>query len=97
MSGHVLALRRLLEGGVGGQAFNLGAGGGVTVQELLDEVSKVSGRPVPSVSKPRRPGDAPRLAADNRAVREELGWRPRRDIADMARDAWGWHGGSITL
>ncbi|HEY1073997.1 UDP-glucose 4-epimerase GalE [Brevundimonas sp.] len=89
---HVLALRRLLEGAAGGEAFNLGTGGGVTVRELLGEVARVSGRPVPSVSRPRRPGDAPRLVADNRAARAALGWTPSRDIADMARDAWGWHG-----
>ena len=94
---HVLALRRLLEGGAGGEAFNLGTGGGVTVRELLGEVASVSGCVVPSTLRPRRPGDAPRLVADNRAAREALGWRPRHDIADMARDAWGWHGRSITL
>lgn len=94
---HVLALRRLLEGGAGGEAFNLGTGGGVTVRELLEAVSRASGRTVPSVSQPRRPGDAPRLVADNRAAREMLGWRPKRDIADMARDAWGWHGRAGTM
>lgn len=88
---HVLALRRLLAGGTGGEAFNLGTGGGVTVRELLDEVARVSGREVPSLSQSRRPGDAPRLVADNRAARETLGWCPQRDITDMARDAWGWH------
>jgi len=89
---HVLALQRLLAGGAGSEAFNLGTGGGVTVRELLDEVRRVSHQPLPSVSRPRRAGDPPRLVADNRAARETLGWNPKRNITDMARDAWGWHG-----
>lgn len=88
---HVLALQRLLEGAPGGEAFNLGTGEGTTVKELIAAVECASGRSLEAVPQPRRQGDAPSLVANNAAAGRELGWRPQRDLAAMAADAWAWH------
>lgn len=87
---HVLAVERLLAGGVS-TAINLGTGDGVTVAELLDVVARVTGRKAAIASAPRRAGDAAALVADNTLARLELGWRPRRGIDEIVRSAWTWH------
>jgi UDP-arabinose 4-epimerase len=56
---------------------NLGAGRGVSVQQVLQEVERVVGRPVPHVRAARRPGDPPRLVADTTVARQVLGFEPR--------------------
>lgn len=92
---HVLALQRLLGGAPGGEAFNLGTGAGTTVKELIAAVERASGQALPVVPQPRRQGDAPSLVADNAAAARDLGWRPQRDLAAMAADAWAWHSGLV--
>jgi UDP-glucose 4-epimerase len=87
---HVRAIERLLAGG-DNIAANLGTGDGVTVLELLAAVERVTGRRVPVVSAPRRPGDSPALLADNALARRELGWSPARSIDEILADAWKWH------
>jgi len=87
---HVAAVERLLGGGESLSA-NLGTGAGVTVLELLETIARVTGRKVPTVLAPRRPGDAPALLANNGLAKRQLGWAPRRDIDAIVADAWTWH------
>jgi UDP-glucose 4-epimerase len=88
---HVRAVERLLGGGES-LAANLGAGHGVTVRELLTAIERITGKPVPTITGARRPGDAPALVADNAHARRELGWTPGRAIEDVVASAWRWHG-----
>lgn len=87
---HVLALRRLLGGGASG-VYNLGTGRGVTVRELVAEVEAVTGRGLDPEVAERRPGDPPVLLADIGRARAELGWSPRRSLADALASAARWH------
>ncbi len=87
---HVLALRRLLEGG-GSDVFNLGTGTGATVEELVAAVARVSGRPFEVERVGRREGDAPILVADNSKALQVLGWRPQYDLSKILESAWTWH------
>lgn len=89
---HVAALKRLLAGG-SSEAFNLGAGTGTTVRELVDGVVRATGKSVPLQMAPRRPGDAPALVADNAKARQMLGWAPSRDLDAILSSAWRWHVG----
>ncbi len=90
-SAHVLALEALFEGAPT-TAYNVGVGRGFSVQELLDAVDRVVGRPVPRRVGPRRAGDPARLVADSTRLQKELGWRPRHtDIDDIVATAWRWH------
>lgn len=83
---HLAALEVLERGGVVG-AVNLGSGRGATVREVLAEVERVVGQPVPREVGPRRPGDPPRLVAAIELVSERLAWRPRRGLEEVVSDA----------
>jgi UDP-glucose 4-epimerase len=72
--------------------FNLGIGGGVSVLEVIDACKKVTGKDIPVVEQPRRPGDPPRLIASAGKAQEVLGWRPQfGGIGDIVSSAWSWH------
>jgi UDP-glucose 4-epimerase len=88
---HVLALELLMQGHSGG-AFNLGTGAGFSVREILAAIAAETGREVPHVVKPRRPGDPTYLVADATAARETLKFRTvHSDLPTIIRTAWAWH------
>ena len=87
--GHVAALKRLFDA-PGSFTVNLGTGSGVSVLELLRAYEAASGKTVPHVLAPRRPGDVAACYADPRLAAELLGWRTRRDLASMCADSWRW-------
>jgi UDP-glucose 4-epimerase len=73
-------------------AYNLGTGGGTSVREVIAACERVSGKTIPVVEKPRRPGDPPRLVAASDRIKAELGWRPAFESIDaIVRSAWDWH------
>lgn len=87
---HVLALEALRGGGASG-VYNLGNGRPASVREVIAAVERVTGRTVPWVAAPRRPGDPAVLAAASVRARRELGWRPRFEALDaMVETAWRW-------
>jgi len=87
-TGHLLALDHLIKGGASA-TLNLGAGRGVSVLEAVASIERVTGRKVPSVRRPRRPGDAPALYADPAAARRLLGFSTRlSDMDTMVGTAW---------
>jgi UDP-glucose 4-epimerase len=87
---HVDALGHLLDGGAS-LTLNCGYGHGFSVREVLDACRRVSGVQFPIEEGPRRPGDPAVLVADNRLIRERLGWRPRHDDLDyIVHTAWRW-------
>ncbi|WP_406390455.1 UDP-glucose 4-epimerase GalE [Streptomyces sp. NBC_00887] len=89
---HLAVARRLSEPGFAGDlTVNIGRGEGVSVRELADLVSEVSGLPTEPVIEPRRPGDAARAVASAARMTEELGWTARRGVREMVESAWeGW-------
>ena len=88
---HVLALKLLMQGHRG-DAFNLGTGTGFSVRQILTAIAAETGREVPHVVKPRRPGDPTYLVADATAARETLKFTPAHsDLATIIRTAWAWH------
>lgn len=88
---HLRALERL-SAGTPSQAINLGTGKGHSVREVVDMVARVSGRAVPAIEAPRRPGDPPELVAAPARALEVLGWTSRYpDLETIVRDAWAWH------
>ncbi|MBI1875430.1 MAG: UDP-glucose 4-epimerase GalE [Acidobacteria bacterium] len=87
---HVRALDRL-EGGGSSTVYNLGYGRPYSVEQVVDAVSDVVGRPVPCRLAPRRPGDPAVLYAANGRARQELGWEPRYDdLRTIVEHAWRW-------
>jgi UDP-glucose 4-epimerase len=84
---HILALSASDSG-----FFNLGTGGGASVCEVIEACRQVTGRTIPVVEKPRRPGDPPRLVAASAQAKKVLGWEPKyQDIREIVESAWAWH------
>ena len=84
---HILALSATR-----GDFYNLGTGGGASVRDVIDSCSKITGRNIDIVEKPRRPGDPPRLIASSEKIKRELGWQPQFQSLDaIIESAWKWH------
>ncbi|HEV7501103.1 MAG TPA: UDP-glucose 4-epimerase GalE, partial [Vicinamibacteria bacterium] len=86
---HVGALA--LDTGEPFQAFNLGTGRGRSVREVVTAVERVTGRPVPVTTGPRRPGDPPMLVARPDRAREAMGFAPAwPDLEPIVETAVRW-------
>ncbi|MGH9136839.1 MAG: UDP-glucose 4-epimerase GalE [Acidimicrobiales bacterium] len=85
---HVLAAVRLEEGRSLRPVYNVGNGTGASVIEVIDTVADVLGMDIEPRIAPRRPGDPARIVADGTLAREDLGWKPQHDLADMVSGAW---------
>lgn len=87
---HLAALELLKPGP--GLLLNLGTGQGQSVMQVIESCRRVSGREIPVVLGPRRPGDAPTLVADASKAQRVLNWRPRyMELDDLVATAWKWH------
>ena len=90
VSAHLLALDALDKRDQ--LVYNLGNGNGYSVREVIETAREVSGRSIPVLEGPHRPGDAPRLVASSEKIQSELGWEPRYpDLRDIIASAWDWH------
>ncbi len=78
---HVLAADYLMTGGQS-QAFNLGAGTGYSIRQVVAAVRRASGAEVNVKELPRRTGDPSLLVADSSRARSILGWVPERSALD---------------
>jgi UDP-glucose 4-epimerase len=84
---HMLAMQPGKQG-----FYNLGNGEGYSVREVIQMCEKVSGKKIPAIEKPRRPGDPPRLVASAEKAIAELGWKPKfPKLEDIVASAWAWH------
>lgn len=90
--GHVAALRYLRQH-PGLLTVNLGTGEPVSVLQMVRGFEAASGRPVPYRIVARRPGDVAACWADPALAERLLGWRARRGVDAMCRDAWRWQDG----
>lgn len=87
---HVSALGYLQAGGPS-TVLNCGYGHGQSVREVIDMVKHVSGADFAVEEGPRRPGDPPKLVADNARIRSVLRWKPRYDdLRYIVETAWRW-------
>jgi len=87
---HVVALEALLDGHPT-DCWNVGTGDGYSVRQVIEAVERVTGRTVPVVEAPRRPGDPPVLVAEAKKLKR-LGWEPRYGSLDaIVETAWWWH------
>jgi UDP-glucose-4-epimerase GalE len=88
---HVAAIERLMSGKAS-DCFNLGAGQGLSVLEVLDQVMRTSGRRFPVKRMPRRAGDPPALVADPSKANSVLNWvATHSSIEEIVETAWNWH------
>ncbi len=83
---HILALTPGKQG-----FYNLGNGDGYSVRQVIQTCEQITGKKIPTIEKPRRPGDPPKLvAAADKAIRD-LGWKPKYPkLEDIITTAWNW-------
>ncbi|QQN61946.1 UDP-glucose 4-epimerase GalE [Bradyrhizobium diazoefficiens] len=86
--GHLMALNKMQHPQV--MTVNLGTGTGTSVLEIVEAFSKASGRNIPVVFGPRRPGDVASCYADATVAEWLLGWKAKRSIMQMCIDHWRW-------
>ena len=87
--GHVKALEYAVQH-QGTEIFNLGTGEGYSVYQVVHAFETVNHLTLNKVDAPRRPGDLPESYADASKAERVLGWKARRSLQDMCRDAWHW-------
>lgn len=83
--GHVAALEGMNEG-ERVQIYNLGAGRGVSVLEMVKAFSEASGKALPHKVVARRAGDLAVICANPSLAKEKLGWETELSIDDAMRD-----------
>ncbi|MDW7657664.1 MAG: UDP-glucose 4-epimerase GalE [Bacillota bacterium] len=88
-AGHCRAIDHVLQH-QGAEAVNLGTGTGYSVLEMAAAFEAASGRTIPLIMDPRRPGDVAVCYADPGKAEKLLNWRSCKGLADMCADAWRW-------
>jgi len=87
---HLLALQSLEK--QSRAIYNIGSGGGFTVRQVIDSVSRVTGKQIPVIEESRRDGDPAVLVASSEKIKSELGWSPRyAQLDEIIESAWKWH------
>ena len=89
---HVFAVNRLINGEQKEpfEVFNIGTGNGSSVLEVIHAFEKANGIPVPHKIGPRRAGDVVQVWAETTKVEHVLGWKAKRNLETMLKDAWNW-------
>lgn len=87
--GHLSALAAM-GGAAGVLTVNLGTGQGYSVLDMVKAFERASGKAVPYVVAPRRPGDIAACFADPSLAASLLGWRAEFGLEAMCRDSWNW-------
>lgn len=90
-TGHAAALQKLAgDTSKSFDAYNLGAGKGASVLEVIKAFEAASGKPVPYDIAPRRAGDLTEYYADASKANRELNWRTAKTLEDACADTWRW-------
>lgn len=86
---HILALGAL---GQSSSTYNLGAGRGYSVREVIEVARRITSRAIPVRVAPRRSGDPAVLVASSERVKSDLNWSPRHSaLEQIIESAWRWH------
>jgi UDP-glucose 4-epimerase len=93
VKGHIKAIAALqgekFESG-GCRAYNLGAGRGYSVLEIIETFERVTGKKVNYKIAPRRAGDLAECFANPDLALKELNWKVEKNLDDMVADTWLW-------
>lgn len=89
---HVSAVQRLINKSYQEpfEVFNIGTGNGSTVLEVINSFESATGLKVPHTIGGRRAGDVVKVWAETTKVENVLGWKAKRNLETMLRDAWNW-------
>lgn len=76
---------------VSGMVFNSGTGARITLNEVLQQLAKITGKTVRAKYEPERKGDIRHSQADTSLASTRLGYRPRVDFQEGLRRTWEWY------
>jgi nucleoside-diphosphate-sugar epimerase len=68
--------------GVAGETFNVACGEATSLNQLLDHIGEISGKPVEPTHAEPKPGDLKRSLADITRARNSLGYEPAVDLRE---------------
>lgn len=85
---HISGLKKLEKEGKGYFVYNLGTGTGYSVLEIISAFEKVNNIKVNYKIAERRAGDIAECYADSTKAYNEIGFKCKRNIEDMCRDAY---------
>jgi UDP-glucuronate 4-epimerase len=77
-----------------GSVFNISGGTSISVNEVIDVLSGLAGRPIDVERKEAVAGDVRRTGGSADRIRDALGWSPNVDIASGLREQWRSLGGA---
>ena len=89
------ALIALAEAGQPGETYNVGSGSGISVNELVQNISSFLGRPSKAAHAAARGVDVRRNILDITKIHRELGWRPVTSLNDGVALTWRWLRGEM--
>ena len=87
--GHLNALQALNKI-TGCKAYNLGAGKGYSVLEIITAFERITGKFINYKIVERRAGDIAEFYADPGLALRELDWQTEKNLDDMVADTWRW-------
>lgn len=89
---HILALKRLINNRNKKpyEVFNVGAGKGITVLEIVKTFEEATGVKINYELTNRRAGDIEKVWADTSLAEMELGWKAEKSLAEALLSAWQW-------
>jgi len=73
-----------------GEAFNVGAGTGHSINQLRQLAQQVTGRPLDVAYQPHRQVDVTRIVLDCSKIHSKLGWSPTVPLAEGLVRTWHW-------
>ncbi len=77
--------------GVAGQAFNIACGDRITVNSMLQQINKITGKDVTPIYAEQRAGDIKHSQADISRAREHLGYEPKVNFEEGLRNTIEWY------
>jgi UDP-N-acetylglucosamine 4-epimerase len=77
--------------GVGGQVFNVACGDRITVNSMLQDINKITGKDIAPIYAPARAGDIKHSQADITLAKEHLGYKPVVSFEEGLRHTIEWY------
>ena len=82
--------------GIGGQVFNIARGDRITVNSILQQINKITGKDVPPIYSEPRAGDIKHSQADITRAREHLGYEARISFEEGLRRTIEWYRANVS-
>ncbi len=77
--------------GIGGEAFNIACGDRITVNDMLTQINRITGRNLAAIYGETRPGDIKHSQADIRKAESEMNYKPLVSFSDGLKSTVEWY------